>query len=797
MASITLAGSSPTYTENSAAIELDATAQFDASGLPANLAGYELTVAISSGALPSDRLTVGGSGVTLDGRIIKVNGQDVATFSGGVGAEAFQVQFRNNADAATVLAVLRSLRYENLSDSLADGDRQVSVSLGLSGQTVVAPVVRTVTVAGVEDLPTVSQTLTLYDGTTGRRPDESGSAASGPWFSYIDEFETFGSGSISAVADSSGTVLTTDLPISGGISNYQVGISFSGVSLTPVNNQFPELDRNAGYTFSFSGQVLSEERSSTANKNNDGKDDRAGFSLLLLSQDQRGISLNFFEDRIWAHEDGSTQTDPSLEPDSDPPSDFRTLFTQAEGVDVDATQLNRYDVSVKGDLYQLSSNGVAILQGNLRDYTGFEPPAVSSPFGNISLPDFNELPSLVFLGDLSPSAGGSTRISEISVSTPESNPTITVASGTIQSLPELLLNDLDGDTAATSVTLTVAQGSFNPSSDANLVLTPTAVAGGGRLQITGTLSNINAYLSDPSRLGYQANPTFSGAVPIEVAFDQPSSPQGAARLDFNQDGFSDLLWYNTATGSTAYWSIQEISTNSSSIPSGFLADAPLLTNWEIAGTADFNGDGQKDIFWRNYNTFANAVWIMDGDRRVSSEFVTLNNRLALPDWRIEATGNFDQDADVEFIWRNSRTGTMALWELDGGNFSEAKFLDLSVLGLGASGTFANLDWQIVADGDFNGDQIDDLVWRNSVTGQNAVWTMNGEVVQSSDFLPPLASTDWEIIGAADYTQDNQTDLAWRNRVSGANAIWEMDGLSRVSSSFIPPLASNNWIAIGT
>ncbi len=799
MASITLAGSSPTYTENSVAIALDATAQFDASGLPASLAGYELTVAITSGGLPSDRLGIGGSTVTLDGRIIKVNGQEVATFSGGIGVEAFQVLFSNNADAAAVLAVLRSIRYENLSDSLVAGDRQVAVSLGVSGQTVVAPVVKTVAVAGVDDLPTISQTLTLYDGTTGRRPEQSGAAVGGPWLSYIDQFEALGSGSIDAVADANGTVLTTDLAISGGFSNYQVGIGLGSVSLTPVNNQFPNLDRNLGYTFSFSGQVLSEQRSSTANKNNDGKDDRAGFSLLLLSQDQRGIALNFFEDRIWAHEDGSTQSDPSLEPDSDPPSDFRTLFTQVEGVDVDTTQLNRYDVTVKDDLYQLSSNGVAILQGNLRDYTGFEPPTVTVPFlGNISLPDFNELPSLVFLGDLSPSAGASTRISEISVSTPDSNPTITVDSGNVLAFPELLLNDLDGETVATSVTLTVERGSFAPSSNANLVLTPADLTGGGgRLQITGALNEIKSYLSDSSRLGYQPDPSFSGAVPIAVAFDQPTSPRTAGKLDFNRDGFSDLLWYNQATGSTAYWSIQEVSANEGAVSRGFLTDVPLLTDWEIVGTADFDGDGQQDIFWRNYNTFQNAVWLMDGDRRESSQFLTTNNRLASSEWRIESVGNFDQDADLEFIWRNSRSGAMALWELNGADFAEAKFLDLTVLNLGPLGVLADFNWQIAAKADFDGDSIDELIWRNAVTGQNAVWRMNGSVVQASTLLPSLAAADWDIVGAADYTRDNKIDLAWRNNISGANAIWEMDGFSKISSTFIPQLRSTDWIAVGT
>ncbi|NJL09937.1 MAG: hypothetical protein HC908_06420, partial [Calothrix sp. SM1_7_51] len=37
----------------------------------------------------------------------------------------------------------------------------------------------------------------------------------------------------------------------------------------------------------------------------------------------------------------------------------------------------------------------------------------------------------------------------------------------------------------------------------------------------------------------------------------------------------------------------------------------------------------------------------------------------------------------------------------------------------------DLDWKMITAADFNGDGKDDILWRNSRTGENAVWFMDG------------------------------------------------------------------------
>ena len=143
-----------------------------------------------------------------------------------------------------------------------------------------------------------------------------------------------------------------------------------------------------GYTVSFTVQVELEDHAGS-DKNNDGIEDRAGFSLIVLSSDKRGIELGFWKDRIWAQEGGTGST----------------LFTQAEGAAFD-TQSARipYALAVQGDTYTLSSNGTPILSGNLRDYTAFS-----------GFPDPYETPNLIFLGDDTSSASANIQLAYVEV----------------------------------------------------------------------------------------------------------------------------------------------------------------------------------------------------------------------------------------------------------------------------------------------------------------------------------------------------------------------------------------------
>jgi len=56
------------------------------------------------------------------------------------------------------------------------------------------------------------------------------------------------------------------------------------------------------------------------------------------------------------------------------------------------------------------------------------------------------------------------------------------------------------------------------------------------------------------------------------------------------------------------------------------------------------------------------------------------------------------------------------------------------------------DRQIAAVADFTGDGKADILWRNTRDGRNAIWEMDGVTFQAAHTLPIEADQDWQIAG---------------------------------------------------
>jgi hypothetical protein len=152
------------------------------------------------------------------------------------------------------------------------------------------------------------------------------------------------------------------------------------------------LDRASGFTIRFDLQVLAENHN-TRDDNVDGLDDRAGFSVITISQDLLGLELAFFEDRVWAYAAAGEGTN--------------SLFTQAESVLFDTTAgVVQYDLSVSNTTYTLFQNSQFLLSGALRNYN----PSGVNPFA-----DPYDNPSFLFFGDDTTSADSQVHLGAIEI----------------------------------------------------------------------------------------------------------------------------------------------------------------------------------------------------------------------------------------------------------------------------------------------------------------------------------------------------------------------------------------------
>ncbi len=219
------------------------------------------------------------------------------------------------------------------------------------------------------------------------------------------------------------------------------------------------------------------------------------------------------------------------------------------------------------------------------------------------------------------------------------------------------------------------------------------------------------------------------------------------------------------------------------------------TAWEIAGTGDFNGDTKTDILWRYYGTGPyqglNDIWFMDGTTFVSE---SVFSQIQDTNWRIAGTGDFNGDGQTDILWRYYGTGAYqglnVVWYMNGAQFAgEAVFSQV-----------LDTDWRIEGTGDFNADGETDILWRYYGTGGyqglNDIWFMNDTTFISEAVFSQILDTGWQIGGTGDFNNDGQMDILWRyygtGLYQGLNDIWYMNGTSFVSEEVFSLISDTNW-----
>jgi hypothetical protein len=264
-----------------------------------------------------------------------------------------------------------------------------------------------------------------------------------------------------------------------------------------------------------------------------------------------------------------------------------------------------------------------------------------------------------------------------------------------------------------------------------------------------------------------------------------NSWQIVGQRDFNGDGNADLLWRNT-NGDTSIWLMTSVMTPNgqqlqvlSTIHLGFVGNG-----WSIVGTGDFNGDGYGDILWRNANGDT-SIWLMTVNGTQVQVLSTTDLGLVPTSWSVVQTGDFNGDGMADILWSNTN-GDTSIWLMTA-NGTQMQVLSVTDLGV------VPTSWNIAGTGDFNGDGKSDILWRNT-NGDTSIWlmTVSGTQVRVSS-TNDLGSvpTSWGVAVTGDFNGDGMSDILWRN-TNGDTSIWFMNGtlVSSVSGLGVVP---NSWV----
>jgi hypothetical protein len=256
-------------------------------------------------------------------------------------------------------------------------------------------------------------------------------------------------------------------------------------------------------------------------------------------------------------------------------------------------------------------------------------------------------------------------------------------------------------------------------------------------------------------------------------------PKKLINNDFNGDGQTDILWrYYGSGGKNLVWYMQGATRIG-------IASLPAVTdlNWKIGGTGDFNRDGWPDILWRYYGSGGkNLVWYMQGATRIGTASL-----LGVTDlnWQIVGTGDFNRDGWPDILWRyNGSGGKNLVWYMQGATRTGTASLPGVI----------DLNWQIMATGDFNRDEWPDILWRYYGSGgKNVVWYMQGATRTGTASLPAVTDLNWKVGGTGDFNGNGWPDILWRYYGSGGkNLVWYMQGATRTGTASLPAITDLNW-----
>ncbi len=286
-----------------------------------------------------------------------------------------------------------------------------------------------------------------------------------------------------------------------------------------------------------------------------------------------------------------------------------------------------------------------------------------------------------------------------------------------------------------------------------------------------------AFTNSPSTIGATSDAWLSSAYdsstppppnPVDTVLtptpqlDSSLHPNG----DFLGQGNSDILWENDS-GDIVIWNLAS-STGTFSTAKEY---GIVTSNWQFQQIADVTGDGRADVIWRDSTDNEIGLWLNNPNVEPAA-FTYQNLGYVSSDWHLVGSANFTGGVGPQtdsLLWQNDN-GEVGLWNFAGGS----GLASYTTQYLGTVPT----SMAVQAVGHFGGDEIGGILWRDTSTGDLVLWYQLG----TGEPEPPsfgskdlgVISPDWQIQGIGDFNGDGLADILWRNTTNGDVALWNSD-----------------------
>src|SRR2546429_247941 len=99
---------------------------------------------------------------------------------------------------------------------------------------------------------------------------------------------------------------------------------------------------------------------------------------------------------------------------------------------------------------------------------------------------------------------------------------------------------------------------------------------------------------------------------------------------------------------------------------------------------------------------------------------------------------------------------------------------------------------VCAQMDVDGDCKSDIVWRNSATGENNLWLMNGLTISSQGSLTTMADPAWQVQGMGDFDGDGRADILWRTTATIDTLFWLINRPTTAAKGCFSILSDRAW-----